>query len=96
MGDGVGDFAFWIAIGAINIAFWAAISPLIKALADRVRGGALPAGLEARIEALEAGRPITGETDAVYHRLAEMEERLDFTERLLAQGREAGRIEEGQ
>ncbi len=96
MGDGIGDFAFWIAIGVINIAFWTAMSPLIKALADRVRGGAVPSGLEARLEALEATRPITGETDAVYQRMVELEERLDFTERLLAQGREPARIEERQ
>ncbi len=96
MGDGIGDFAFWIAIGVINIAFWTAMSPLIKAAADRIRGGAAPSGLEARVEALEAGRPITGETDAVYHRMVELEERLDFAERLLAQGREPARIEEAR
>ena len=96
MGDGIGDFAFWIAIGVINVAFWAAMSPVIKALADRVRGGAVPAALEARLEALEATRPVTGETDLVYQRMAELEERLDFTERLLAQGREPARIEEGR
>lgn len=95
MGDGIGDFAFWLAIGAMGIGFWVAMTPLIKALADRVRGpGRLPGDLEARIEALEATRPITGETDAVYHRMAELEERLDFAERLLAQGREPARIEE--
>lgn len=95
MGDGIGDFAFWIAVGAMGIGFWVAMTPLIKALADRVRGpGRIPADLEARIEALEATRPITGETDAVYHRMAELEERLDFAERLLAQEREPARIEE--
>lgn len=95
MGDGIGDFAFWLAIGAMGIGFWVAMTPLIKALADRVRGpGRIPADLEARIEALEATRPITGETDAVYHRMAELEERLDFAERLLAQEREPARIEE--
>jgi len=95
VGDGIGDFAFWIAIGAMGIGFWVAMTPLIRALAERVRGpGRLPSDVEARLEALEAGRPITGETDAFYHRLAELEERLDFTERLLAQGRsEPERIE---
>lgn len=95
MGDGVGDFAFWLAVGAIGVGFWVAMTPLIKALADRVRGpGRLSPDLEARLEALEATRPITGETDAIYHRMAELEERLDFTERLLSQGRaEPERIE---
>jgi len=86
---------FWIAIGIINVAFWSAVAPVFKALADRIRGGAeVPEGIEARLAALEATRPITGETDAVYHRMAELEERLDFAERLLAQGRgEPERIE---
>ena len=47
----------------------------------------LPNGLEAAARALEATRPVTGESDAVYHRMNELEERLDFAERLLAQGR---------
>jgi hypothetical protein len=88
MGDGIGDFAFWMMVAVGQVAFWYSMSPVIKALAERVRGrGAAGAGLEARLEALEAGRPITGETDAMYHRLNELEERLDFAERLLAQGR---------
>jgi hypothetical protein len=97
MGDGIGDFAFWIAIAVGQVAFWYAMGPLIRALAERVRGPrAVTPGLEARVEALEAGRPVTGETDLVYHRMAELEERLDFAERLLAQGRENARIEEAK
>lgn len=88
MGDGVGDLAFWIAVAVGQVAFWNAMAPLIKALAERMRGPAAHAGaLEARLEALEAGRPVTGESEAVYHRVGELEERLDFGERLLAQGR---------
>ena len=95
MGDGMGDFAFWIAVGLINMAFWGAMTPVLKAWADRIRGSvAAPADIEARLAALEATRPVTGETDLVYQRMAELEERLDFAERLLAQGRdEAIRIE---
>jgi len=37
---------------------------------------------------------VTGETDLVYQRMAELEERLEFTERLLAQDRDLTRIEE--
>lgn len=78
---------FWIAIGIINVAFWSAVAPVFKALADRIRGGAeVPAGIEARLAALEAARPVTGETDAFYHRITDLEERLDFAERLLSQG----------
>jgi hypothetical protein len=45
--------------------------------------------LEARLAALEASRPRTGEVDLQHERLAELEERLDFTERMLTQ--QAGR-----
>ena len=95
MGDGAGGFAFWIAVGLINMAFWGAMTPVLKAWSDRIRGSvAPPADIEARLAALEATRPVTGETDLVYQRMAELEERLDFAERLLAQGRgEAARIE---
>jgi hypothetical protein len=87
--------AFWIAIGVINIAFWSAMSPVFKAWADRIRGPeTINADVLARLEALEAERPVTGETDLVYRRMAELEERLEFAERLLAQGREPARIEE--
>jgi hypothetical protein len=94
MGDSIGSFGFWIAIGLINMAFWGAMSPVIKAWADRIRGSVPPpADLEARLAALEAVRPVTGETDLVYQRMAELEERLDFAERLLVKGRdEAARI----
>ena len=37
-------------------------------------------------------RHLTGETDAVHQRMLELEERLDFTERLLAQQREPERL----
>ncbi len=95
MNDSIGTFGFWIAIGLMSMAFWGAMTPVLKAWADRIRGSVpQPADIEARLDALEAGRPVTGETDLVYQRMAELEERLDFTERLLAQGREeANRIE---
>jgi hypothetical protein len=76
---------FWIAVAVINMAFWSAMAPVLKGLADRVRGHpAMPEGLEERIRALEDTRPITGETDLIYQRMAELEERVDFAERLLA------------
>ena len=84
---------FWIAIAVINVAFWSAVAPVFKALADRIRGRAeLPEGVEARLSALEATRPVTGETDAFYHRVAELEERLEFTERIVADQRERSRL----
>jgi len=85
-----GEFAMWLAIGLGQVAFWIAVSPLIKAFAERIkhRGGPSSARLEhleSRLEALEQRGPVTGEVEAQQDRLAELEERLDFTERLLTQ-----------
>jgi hypothetical protein len=94
--DSIGAFGFWLMVGAGQVAFWLVLSPLIKALAERLRGGRLPADLEARLAALEARSPVTGETDAMYHRVEELEERLEFTERLLAQSRAEGALPRGE
>jgi hypothetical protein len=54
--------------------------PFGEAIADRIRGAAQP----------EQG--LTEEVDALRARLAEVEERLDFTERLLAQAEQPERL----
>ncbi len=92
MGDGAGDFAFWVAIGAGQIAFWAAMTPLIKAFAKRVegRGGSDDEhvmALEARVADIENRALTSGEVDNEFLRLAELEERVDFAERLLTQAK---------
>ncbi len=88
MGDGVGDFAFWIAIGAIGVTFWMAMTPLIKAFARRIEGKHATGdermlALETRLEELEHRGMTSGEVEVQFARLAEVEERLDFAERLL-------------
>lgn len=55
-------------------------SPLAQGIADRLRGTAPP----------DPG--LLDELEAVKTRLAEVEERLDFTERMLAQGEQAQRL----
>lgn len=57
--------------------------PLGKALADRI------AGRQATGAVGEADR-VLGELEDLRHRLTELEERVDFSERLLARGRQAG------
>jgi len=80
-----GEFAMWLAIGAGQIAAWVAVSPIIRALADRIgRRGGGGGALEARVAELEQRALTTGETEAHFARIAELEERLDFAERLLA------------
>jgi hypothetical protein len=65
--------------------FLLSISPVGKAIAERIRnGGNLPAAPDPTILA---------EVDALRQEVAELHERVDFTERMLSQPREAGRLE---
>jgi hypothetical protein len=59
--------------------------PIGAALAERIRGGPPPAD--------DHGH--AAEVDNLRGRLAEVEERLDFAERLLAQAREADQLHGG-
>jgi uncharacterized protein HemX len=70
----------------VGILLW----PLVKAIARRIEAGAAVAearselmGLQERVRLLEESQP----------RVAELEERLDFAERLLAQQREPDRLQ---
>ena len=70
-------------MAAMTIVLW----PLARALARRLEGrGTLDAALRAEVEQL---RHRLGEVDALQGRVAELEERLDFTERLLVRGQDA-------
>lgn len=59
--------------------------PIGAAIAERVRGGSAPAEDPA----------LAAEVDQLRGRLAEVEERLDFAERLLARAREADQLPGG-
>jgi hypothetical protein len=95
MGDGIGAFSFWLAMGAIGCTTMWAISPVLKAWADRISGGNTQriAELEGRLAHLEERGLTSGEVEQAYARLAEMEERVEFTERMLAQQSAQPRIE---
>lgn len=68
------------------------LAPLAKAFARRIEGG--PAGrtrgeladLRARLDALEQRALTSGEPEVTDHRMYELEERVEFVERLLAEG----------
>jgi hypothetical protein len=82
MNDGGPPVALLIVIAALTatvIILW----PLMRALARRLegKGGGDPA-LRAEVEQLQL-RAV--EMDALHQRVAELEERVDFAERLLAQ-----------
>lgn len=82
-----GQFAMMMALGAVGVAFIIVVlHPLVQALAERLRGGGThgSADLEQRIERLEQVGLSTDQVMLGEHRLAELEERVDFAERLLA------------
>ena len=62
-------------------AFLLAISPIGRALAERIRGQA----------STSTDPQLLADVDALRHDVAELQERVDFTERLLAQ-REQGQV----
>ncbi len=68
---------------AIAISF----SPVGKAIADRIRG---------HREVPEGDPAVYEELDRMRQELTELQERVDFTERLLARGREAEQLPDGQ
>jgi hypothetical protein len=73
-------------LGTVLVIFW----PLMRAIARRVeRGGAVPE-LEAELDALR-GR--LEQVEQGQSRVAELEERLEFAERVLAQSREPDRLQ---
>lgn len=86
MGDGLGAFAFWLGMGLAGLGV--TFGPIGHAIgrwidARSLRGGPAPGEIDSRL----------AELDQVAQRLAEVEERLDFTERLLAQGRSEARAD---
>jgi hypothetical protein len=73
-------------LGTALVMLW----PLIRAFARRLEGGGAAAELQAEVDALR-GRLEQVEQGQV--RLGDLEERLDFAERMLAQSREPDRLQ---
>lgn len=71
-------------------------SPIGRAFAERIRGKtALPGAEEMRAELAEQREEHAQELERVRQEVAELAERLDFAERLLAQQRDPQRIGRG-
>lgn len=68
----------------------ALIWPLIRAFARRIEGGAPSPQMQAELDGL---RERVRQLEEMPPRMAELEERVDFTERIVAQGREPDRIQ---
>ncbi len=70
-----------------------AFSPIGRAVAERIRGKSASAGgSDARVELAEHKEALDQELEAVRREVAELAERMDFAERLLARNREGERL----
>ena len=70
-----------------------AFSPIGRAVADRIRGKSASAGGgDGRSELAEHKEALDQELEAVRREVAELAERVDFAERLLAKQREGERL----
>jgi hypothetical protein len=84
-----GEIAMFLAIGAAACGLF--FGPIGSALAHRLLGGRQEtSATEAEIE--ELGARVTADMDDLRHRLADVEERLDFAERLLTHGAPANQL----
>jgi hypothetical protein len=69
-------------------AFLLAISPVGRAFADRIRGGAIVS--DETIRRLETSQQdVLDELETVRRELTDLHERMDFSERVLAQNRQS-------
>jgi hypothetical protein len=67
-----------------------AVSPVGRALADRIRHGAQPLGGGG------SDPSVLAELDQLRHDLTELQERVDFTERLLSNKTDAAHLPRGE
>ena len=86
-----GQFAMWLAIGGTTVSSIMLLQPVVKAWARRIEAGSAAPELRERLEALEHRAMEETDGDAMRQRVAELEERIDFAERLLGQARNAER-----
>lgn len=82
----VGVFIPIIAVGGF-FAWMISLSPLGKALAERLRHGAVPPGKDSREH-----EEVLAAVDELRREVAELAERVDFTERLLARTKGEDRL----
>ena len=85
--EGIAAVVLLLGAGLIIAAL---IWPLIRAVARRIEGGAPGAEMQAELESL---RERVHQLEEMAPRMTELEDRLDFTERVVAQGREPDRLQ---
>lgn len=84
--EGIAAVVLLLGVGLILAAL---IWPLIRALARRIEGGAPSAEMQAELDGL---RERVRQLEEMQPRMAELEERVDFTERIVAKAREPDRL----
>ena len=84
------DLAAVVLLLGAGLIVAALIWPLIRAFARRIEGGAAGAEMQAEMDTL---RERVRQLEEMAPRMAELEDRLDFTERVVAQGREPDRLQ---
>ncbi len=87
--DGIAKFALVMFIVTGIPGLFMLLQPVFKALGKRLEGG------RPDVEELEALRSEVAERRALPERVQELEERLDFADRMLAQQREHDRLPGG-
>lgn len=84
------DMAAVVLLLGVGLILATLVWPLIKAIARRIEGGAPGAEVQTELEGL---RERVRQLEEMQPRMLELEERVDFTERIVAQGREPDRLE---
>ena len=90
LGGSLSDAAAVIIVLALLGTALLMVWPLIRAFARRLEGGGAASELQAEVDALRAR---LDQVEQGQTRVAELEERLDFAERLLGQQREPDRLQ---
>ena len=85
--EGIAAIVLLLGAGLIMAAL---IWPLARAFAKRIEGGAPLAEMQSELDSL---RERVRQLEEIAPRMSELEERVDFTERIVAQGREPDRLQ---
>ncbi len=89
--DFEGALAIFFIFGG-GAVFLFAISPIGRAIADRIRGKGQISGGERIMHLQESHEALLDEVDSLRQEVTDLQERVDFTERLLAKDREQARL----
>jgi hypothetical protein len=84
------DMAAVVLLLGVGLILAALVWPLIKAIARRIEGGSAAGEVQAELEGL---RERVRQLEEMQPRMLELEERVDFTERIVAKEREPDRLQ---